>query len=90
MPKVYNLKIDDFPVDAVYVGRWSGFGNPYTIGINGSRDEVCDMFEAMVKRDKTFQKKIISKLRGKDLVCHCKPKRCHADFLLKVANGEKI
>jgi hypothetical protein len=25
-------------------------------------------------------------LRGKDLVCFCKPKACHGDILLKIAN----
>ena len=29
----------------------------------------------------------IDELRGKDLVCWCKPQRCHADILLELANS---
>jgi len=29
----------------------------------------------------------ISELRGKDLVCWCAPKPCHADILLELANA---
>ena len=28
-------------------------------------------------------------IRGRDLVCHCKPLPCHADILLKYANRDK-
>lgn len=27
-------------------------------------------------------------LKGKDLVCYCAPKPCHADVLLRIANEE--
>lgn len=30
---------------------------------------------------------IREKLAGKDLVCYCKPKACHADILLEIANS---
>ena len=36
------------PVDAVYVGRGSPWGNPFKIGQHGDRDAVCDRFEREV------------------------------------------
>ena len=30
----------------------------------------------------------IEELKGKDLVCYCKPARCHGDYLLKIANED--
>jgi hypothetical protein len=29
-----------------------------------------------------------TELRGKDLVCWCAPKLCHADVLLEIANAD--
>ena len=29
----------------------------------------------------------LAELRGKDLVCYCAPKSCHADILLEIANS---
>lgn len=34
----------------------------------------------------TFTEDDIRELKGKDLVCWCAPKPCHADILLKLAN----
>jgi hypothetical protein len=67
---------------AVYVGRGSPWGNPFKIGEDGDRDAVCDRFEQAVlpTLDVAF-------LRGKNLICFCAPRRCHADALLKKANA---
>lgn len=80
MPKVYN-KYQNPPHDAVYVGRGSPWGNPFVIGKDGDRDTVCNRF-----RDEILPSLDVSALRGKDLVCFCAPKRCHADELLRKAN----
>jgi hypothetical protein len=35
-----------------------------------------------------YRERVRRELRGKDLVCWCKPgKPCHADVLLEIANG---
>lgn len=80
MPKVYN-KYANPPKDAVYVGRGSPWGNPFVIGTHGDRDAVCEKFEQEI-----LPTLDVSALRGKDLVCFCAPKRCHADSLIKAAN----
>lgn len=35
-----------------------------------------------------FQDDAVRELRGKDLVCWCAPKPCHADFLLIFVNTQ--
>lgn len=82
-PKVYNKKDRNTPSTAVYVGRPSKWGNPFTMSREVDRNYVCDMFE----RD-TLPTLDVSELKGKDLVCWCAPKRCHADAILKKANSE--
>ena len=88
MPKVYNRKkrLQAIPLDAIYVGRPSPWGNPFKNGRDGTREEVIAAFEVyaheMLKRNPDW----LDPLRGKDLVCHCAPKACHADVLLRLAN----
>lgn len=85
-PRVWNKKMEVVPEDAVYIGRGSKWGNPFVIGRDGDRNDVCNDYENMVMSDKKFIKEIKSTLKGKHLVCFCKPKRCHGDFLLRIAN----
>ena len=80
MPRVYN-RYKTHPKDAVYCGRGSLYGNPFVIGKDGDRDEVCDKFEREV-----LPTLDVTALRGKDLVCFCKPQRCHCDAILRKAN----
>ena len=82
MPQVWNLRDPLCPKDAVYCGRGSLQGNPYIIGRHGDRDKVCDLF-----RDNVLPTLNVEHLRGKDLKCFCKPKRCHCDDIIKKANN---
>jgi hypothetical protein len=72
----------------VYIGRGSLFGNPFVIGKDGDRNEVCDKFEQMLLANQDLIQTVKSKLKGKDLVCFCSPQRCHGDTLLRIANAE--
>jgi hypothetical protein len=85
MPKVLNKHTDEIPEDAVYCGRGSPYGNPFAIGQQGSRKEVIERFKTEV-----LPYLDVSALKGKDLVCFCKPKPCHCDLLLEKANVEYI
>ena len=86
MPNVYN-KRHTYPVsDAVYVGRPSKWGNPFRAGRDGTREEVIEMFEAIVHQTLVKDPTWLEPLRGKDLLCWCFPKACHADVLLRMAN----
>ena len=58
-------------------------GNPFVVGRDATRNEVCDNYEA---RFPTQPKLIamIPDLGGRGLICG--PERCHCDFLLRLAN----
>jgi hypothetical protein len=77
MPKVHSRYHGTAPRSAIYIGRGSPWGNPYRIGVHGTRDEVCDRFE----REILPQLDLVP-LRGKHLVCFCAPARCHGDAIL--------
>ena len=93
-PKVWNKRDPNCPKDAVYVGRPTKWGNPYSHQ-NGtlaqfkvdSKAEAIEAFRDMVHADPEFQNEIVLALSGKDLVCFCAPRPCHADILLEIANG---
>jgi len=86
MPKVYNKYHNNAPNGSIYIGRGSPYGNPFPITKTDDRDAVCDKFEQLVESSTELKAKFISELKNKDLVCFCAPKRCHGDYLLKIAN----
>ena len=86
MPKLYNKNNEDFPPDAVYIGRGSPYGNPFKIGPDGNRDAVCAAYSNMIENQPALKEKFIQELKGKDLVCHCVPNRCHGHYLIRIAN----
>ena len=70
----------------VYIGRGSPFGNPYVIGVDGTREEVIskyiEYFNARVEQEEDFKKSVLA-LKGKRLACFCHPKACHGDVIIK-------
>jgi hypothetical protein len=65
------------------------YGNPFIVGIHGDRDECCDLYmDNVLNHSSMVGVAAIEKLRGCDLVCCCKPKRCHGDFLFVLANTD--
>jgi hypothetical protein len=68
-----------------YIGRPSEWGNPFVIGRDGTRDEVCDKYEALVRARPDMMARIKAELKGQVLGCYCKPQRCHGDTLAKIA-----
>lgn len=79
--KVHNKYHNTAPADAVHIGRGSPYGNPYVIGKDGNRDQVIDLFVKNV-----LPTLDVTKLKGKHLVCFCKPAKCHGDSILAKAN----
>ena len=65
-PRVLNKHAHGIPAGAVFCGRGSHWGNPYRIGPDGSRDDVCDNSEKHV-----LPHLDVTPLQGKDLVCFC-------------------
>lgn len=82
MTTVVNRRQRDYDV---YIARGSIFGNPYEIGVDGTREEVIARykrwFEFMLM-DKTFRY-AVKELRGKRLGCYCHPLPCHGDIIKK-------
>lgn len=85
--RVFNKKRELYPPDAVYVGRPSPWGNPFVMMTENDRNQVCDKFEAYARERLRREPDWLEPLKGKDLVCYCSPKRCHADTLLILANA---
>lgn len=81
-----NLPNGRVPHNAVYVGRPTIFGNPYEMKSEKDRDRVCDLYEIHARKmmNSVWFVEELKKLKGKDLVCWCYPKRCHAETLIKL------
>ena len=76
----------------VYIGRdMAGgyFGNPYSArlyGRDGALEYYRRYFEKRIAEDEVFRLAIHG-LRGRQLVCHCKPMACHGDVIAAYLNG---
>lgn len=98
MPRVWNKREPGVPPDAVYVGRPTKWGNPFT-HIKGqslakfhvpTKDAAIGAYTLWLTCDPANAELLAAvktELRGKDLVCWCAPHRCHADVLLRIANA---
>ena len=85
---VLNKYKDKIPKDAIYIGRGSKWGNPFIMGKDGNRDDVCEKFNIYLKeqiRIGIFRLEDLASLYGKNLVCFCAPERCHGHSLEKAA-----
>lgn len=88
--KVEKLKFGQRPCDLqsepnkIYIGRGTHWANPFIMRTEQDRDRVCFAFREYAKWRLTFQPDWLYRLQGKDLVCHCAPKRCHGDELVKL------
>jgi hypothetical protein len=79
------------PINAIFVGRPTKWGNPYKVGVDNHTAEEAVAF---YRRDliagslPVTVDDVCRELKGKDLVCWCEPGApCHADVLLDVANS---
>lgn len=89
------------PRGAVYVGRPTQWGNPYTMADAATRypslteHQVAGFVVNQFRYDLRAEhpgypsdEEIRAELRGRDLCCWCPPHLpCHADVLLEIANG---
>lgn len=94
----YVIRASDLPADAVYVGRPSKHGNPYSIGkpdpLDGrpmTRARVVGLFRDYAEDRLEREPDWLLPLAGKRLVCHCpiedengRPLPCHIDVLLEL------
>ncbi len=82
--RVVHCKKQEFDL---YVGRPSLWGNPFTIGKDGTRLEVIQKYEAWLKTQPKLMK-MLPRLRGLTLGCWCAPMPCHGDVLARLANKD--
>ncbi len=83
---VVHWKHSRYDVLVMRPGPW---GNPFVIGEDGTRDEVCDRYEEWLLAQPALVERVRQELRGKVLGCCCRPRynRCHADTLARIANS---
>lgn len=74
----------------VRADRFSDWGNPFEMGKDGDRDEVCNNYANHYLPFKPSLLKKVNELRGKALGCWCAPERCHCDTLKNIANANNI
>ncbi len=77
--RVVNLRNDECDVR---IDRRSKWGNPYRIGPDGGRDEVCARYVVYLL-GRVDLLRSLEELRGLRLGCWCKPLRCHGDTLVR-------
>lgn len=82
--KVVHCKKEPYDI---YIGRGSKWGNPFRIGMDGTRDEVISKYEIYIM-DKPDLIASLPELVGKTLGCWCKPKACHGDILKVMVEDE--
>ena len=80
--KVVHCKREKYDV---YIGRPSKWGNPFTIGKDGSRDDVIDKYKLWILSNQELLSDL-SELKDKTLGCWCHPLPCHGDVLVELVN----
>jgi len=78
----------------VYCGRPSKFGNPFSIGKDGTRSECIEKYRNWVVTQEELMKDI-AELKGLRLSCWCNDgESCHVDVIVemveKMENKKKV
>jgi Domain of unknown function (DUF4326) len=96
LPKRIQLKRAKgwrLPDNAVIISRPTKWGNPFRIGVDGTREECVRQFGDWIVGDDPKARDLrdaLGELHGKDLACWCPPGPCHGDILIAMANdGER-
>ena len=82
MGKLKVVNINTGAEFTVYIGRGSKWGNPFIIGVDGTRKEVIAKYRKYLLENKELLADIMS-LDGETLGCYCKPKACHGDIIIE-------
>ena len=84
MTRVVNKYRDSYDV---YIGRGSKWGNPFKIGIDGTREDVIEQYRDWIQTQSHLLNSL-EELRGKTLGCFCSPQACHGDILVELVNND--
>ena len=79
--RVVNLRKEKF---THYIGRGSIFGNPYKIGVSGTRQDVVGNYEKYARNNPTLLEKIKTLPKEAVLGCYCAPLECHGNIIIKI------
>jgi len=86
--RVLNKYRDNLPSDVINIMRPNELGNPFVVGKDGTRDEVCDKHmeyaRERLENDSAFAELVLN-IYDHDVVCCCAPARCHGDNLIILA-----
>ena len=95
MPTVFSFRDGKAHPGAVSIARPGRWGNRISYvqhGVDGERAfaDAVARYRAwvMAPGQVEFRHKVRAELKGKDLICWCKPLPCHGDVLLEVANSD--
>lgn len=84
--KVLNLR-NGLPSNAVRIDRATKWGNPFIVDVNGTRDEVIEMYRKhlwyTMNTQPNRKQEMLSELAGRNLACWCAPLPCHGDVLIR-------
>lgn len=87
--KVVNIRHE---MCDIYIGRPSKWGSPFTIGKDGTRDQIMRKYKEWILTQHDLLKDL-EELNGKKLGCYCAPEKCHGDILIELLeeklNNEK-
>jgi len=84
MPRVFSKRRPkEIPHGAVYVGRPTQYGNPFS---KGSKQQNIEDFKCYAVERLEREPNWLDPLKGKDVVCWCAPQGCHGDVLVELAN----
>ena len=72
----------------VYIGRPGKWGNPFTIGRDGTREEVIAKYRAWIVTQPALLA-ALPELEGKILGCWCSPLPCHGKVLIDLLNERR-
>lgn len=73
----------------VYIGRPSKWGNPFRIGIDGSREEVIEKYRRWIMSQGELLSSL-GELEGKVLGCWCPPNPCHGGVLVELIKKRSV
>jgi hypothetical protein len=86
LPKVVHCNKETYDI---YCGRPSKWGNPFSIGKDGTRKEVIEKYRQFLLEHPQLLEDL-HELEGKTLGCWCSPKPCHCDVLIELVQKRII
>lgn len=66
----------------IYIDRPSKWGNPFSIGKDGTREDVVRKYREWITQPLLMAD--LPELKGKILGCWCSPNACHGDILVEL------